>query len=733
MNPLIQKFGELKTWVNWRYEVRDGRRTKVLYQTKTKRAESDNHETWITLEEAEMSYANSLNKFDGVGIIFDYRNKKLLGIDIDKCFIDKKIKDTVDEKTGIITAKKELIEQFMKECDTYTELSPSGTGFHLFFELEEEMEIGNKRNPFELYSHKRFFTVTFDSYKKIKPIRKISREDMLKILSIIGYPWSASITNNSVPVSTKEYLSDTDIVEKMFAAKKTGDKMEALYKGDTSDSKGDDSAADYSLLKTLAFWTAKNPGQMERIWLASPLGQRKKTQKRKDYRDRSIAKAILNCKEIYETRSQKIERENPDLDLLFGYNSKGDKVFIQNVENIYRILAQHKDFKSRIRMDIFKNTIEIDGRQLEDSDIIFLQTKLSILFPFLSKVGKEIVGDAVLKVAKENTTHPPREYLNSLTWDKIYRLDNWLHYAYSCPKDKYHESVGSNWLKGLVKRIIEPGCKFDYVLVLIGEQGIKKSMSFSTLVTDKWHLEMTDTPDKKDFFEKMRGKIIIEFSEGETLSKTDVKKMKAVITMQTDTYRPSYGRFAIDFPRQCVFAMTTNDEKPLKDDTGNRRWLPIECTKEVDIKWIEDNRDQLFAEAYHRVITKGETTWEFPDEETKQAQEDRRMEDPNTDIISEWYYNLPEKDIKNGITINRVYKEVLNNNMPSYKPLSSWDQRQLGTVLKYALKLEKRQVMINGIRQMRWFNPIDPTPMFLSRSEDIEAEEVFQSYNKKQK
>lgn len=716
MNPLVKKFGNTKRWVNWRFENVGGRQTKVPYFSKKVKSSSTDDKTWKTFEDAETQLDNGSNKFDGIGIVFT-PEQNLLGVDIDHCVIEKLI----------VHEQKESIQNFIDQANTYTEISPSKTGLHLFLEIKGSFTLtANKKAPFEIYTSGRYFTVTQEVYGESKDIRIVTIEEAKQLLSLIGYPWNQT---TQTTVNTKEYLTDEQIVDRMFSTKKIGIKIQSLYNGDISEYKNDKSSADYSLLKTLAFWTGNNSSQMERIWLSSPLGLREKTQKRKDYRKKSIDKAISNTKKIYESNSIKVEKE--DLDLLFTFDKDGEKVFIQNVENIYRILTKHQEFKSRIRMDIFKNTIEIDGRQLEDSDIIVLQTHLSILFPFLLKVGKELVGDAVIKVAKENTTHPPREYINSLVWDKKYRLDSWLSEAYSTPNDKYHKSVGSNWLKGLVKRLIDPGCKFDYVLVLIGEQGIKKSMSFSTLVGEKWHLEMTDTPDKKDFFEKMRGKIVIEFSEGETLSKTDVKKMKAVITMQTDTYRPSYGRFALDFPRQCVFAMTTNDEKPLKDDTGNRRWLPVECTKEVNIKWIEDNRGQLFAEAYHRVINLKETTWEFPEEETKAMQESRRMEDPNTDIITEWYYGLKEDEVKQGITINRVYKEVLNNNMPSFKPLSSWDQRQIATVLKYGLKLEKRQITINGARQVRWFNPLDSTPMFLSRSKEMDAEEIFSGYNDK--
>ena len=190
----------------------------------------------------------------------------------------------------------------------------------------------------------------------------------------------------------------------------------------------------------------------------------------------------------------------------------------------------------------------------------------------------------------------------------------------------------------MVKRIVFPGCKFDYVLVLEGEQGIKKSMSLAVL-GGNWHSETTMSTDNKDFFMQFAGKAIIEFSEGETLSRTEVKRMKAIITVQSDRYRVPFDRMTQDFPRRCVFAMTTNQSEYLKDETGNRRWLPVAVVaEEANIEWLQANRDQLFAEAYSRVLA-GEKIYEFPKEETERQQAARMIHDPNADLVAEWYYN----------------------------------------------------------------------------------------------
>ena len=151
--------------------------------------------------------------------------------------------------------------------------------------------------------------------------------------------------------------------------------------------------------------------------------------------------------------------------------------------------------------------------------------------------------------------------------------------------------------------------------------------------------------------------------------------------------------------------MTTNQDQYLKDETGNRRWLPIRVEKkQADTEWLKENRNQLLAEAYHRVVVLKETTYEFPEEETLAQQQARQIEDPNTDLIVEWYYKkVTEKERSEGITIDRVYKEVLHNNFLS-KPITKWEQMSIATILRDSLKLVKRHSMQGGIRMVRWFD-----------------------------
>jgi len=211
------------------------------------------------------------------------------------------------------------------------------------------------------------------------------------------------------------------------------------------------------------------------------------------------------------------------------------------------------------------------------------------------------------------------------------------------------------------------------------------------------------TTDNKDFFMQFAGKAIIEFSEGETLSRTEVKRLKAIITMQSDKYRPPYERSSQDFPRRCVFAMTTNESEYLKDDTGNRRWLPVTLVfPEADVEWLEKNREQLLAEAYHRVVPLKETVYELPKEETLAAQQARKIKDPNTDLVADWYWHeLKDTDREKGITITQVHK-IINGGF-IHKALNKFEEMAIASILKDGLKLEKRREMVSGVRATRWY------------------------------
>jgi predicted P-loop ATPase len=218
------------------------------------------------------------------------------------------------------------------------------------------------------------------------------------------------------------------------------------------------------------------------------------------------------------------------------------------------------------------------------------------------------VSDVIKIIAQHHKFHPVRDYLTERDWDGKPRVDRWLSVYLGVLDTEYARLVGKTWLISAVARILDPGCKVDNVLILEGEQGLYKSTALRLLCQDDaW---FNDTPfdlGSKDAFLTISGKWIIELAELDSFNKADSARAKAFFSSPVDTYREPYGRHTVSVPRQCVFAGSVNKESYLKDETGNRRYLPVECTT-IDLAGIKAARDQLWAEAYQMYMN-GEQWW----------------------------------------------------------------------------------------------------------------------------
>ena len=195
-------------------------------------------------------------------------------------------------------------------------------------------------------------------------------------------------------------------------------------------------------------------------------------------------------------------------------------------------------------------------------------------------------------------------------------------------------------MTGIRKRILNPGCKFDHMVIIEGGQGIYKSELLKILGGDHYAALSIEVSDKA-LMENMCGKWFIEFDEMSGWGVQDVERVKSLITRTIDRRRPPYGLQSTDFKRQCVLAGTLNPKKNneyLRDDTGNRRFWPIVCnTERINIEWVKENRDQLFAEA-KVCCDRGDSLWldgEGENEIAVQVQNERLQTDTWGEIIRE--------------------------------------------------------------------------------------------------
>ena len=242
-------------------------------------------------------------------------------------------------------------------------------------------------------------------------------------------------------------------------------------------------------------------------------------------------------------------------------------------------------------------------------------------------VGLEIAQQATEAVAQEAKFHPIRKYFGRLHWDGKPRIENFASKYLGAEDTDYAAVVSRCILISAVARVMRPGCKADLMMVIEGNQGIGKSSALAAL-GGQWHTDELADLGSKDAAMQSRGAWIIEISELDAMSRTEVSRIKAFVSRTTDRFRPPYGRRVIESPRRCIFIGTTNADTYLKDETGARRFLPIKAGK-IDIAAIKRDRDQLWAEALAR-FEKGEAWWLTSAEAQYAAHEQaaRYVEDP---------------------------------------------------------------------------------------------------------
>ncbi|WP_374491615.1 VapE domain-containing protein [Brachymonas sp.] len=261
--------------------------------------------------------------------------------------------------------------------------------------------------------------------------------------------------------------------------------------------------------------------------------------------------------------------------------------------------------------------------EVRNADALLLGKYLTDTYG-LPSVSKASLEEAIQTVAYAERFHPIREWIVGLQWDGKPRLSKWLVYALgetpeSLPPAVYEYLclVGRYWLQGMVWRVMEPGCKFDYCPVLEGEGGLRKSTLVEVLAsTDYFSDTPFDVGRGKEAQEQVQGIWVYEIAELSALSKADVNAIKAFISSKIDRYRVAYGSTVESFPRQCVMVGTTNEDTYLRDRTGNRRFWPIPVRHQINTEWVARWRTQLFAEAF-ALYLQGEAYSPTPEQEKR--------------------------------------------------------------------------------------------------------------------
>ncbi len=340
--------------------------------------------------------------------------------------------------------------------------------------------------------------------------------------------------------------------------------------------------------------------------------------------------------------------------LLVGVSKDGKTRVIPVPANVVTYLRFHPDWQGVIAYDAFAEAVITtrpppwhlaDGpRDLKHG--IWSESDTARAVNWLMrdgflKVPPKAVDDSLLVVSESNIVHPVLDYLRDLKWDARQRLPSFLPDYFGTSDNEYTRGIGVRWMISAIARIHKPGCQVDCTLLIEGTQGLGKTSAFRALVpVPGWYADTGITIGDKDSYQNLHGVWIYGLDEIDSLKRGELTKVKNFLTATQDRYRPSYGRRAQTFPRQCIFGGTTNEDEYLSDRTGNRRFWPVRAGR-IDVEAIARDRDQLWAEARTRYES-GEP-WHVDTPELRKLcaveQGARIQQDPWTEIVAPWLMN----------------------------------------------------------------------------------------------
>jgi len=319
---------------------------------------------------------------------------------------------------------------------------------------------------------------------------------------------------------------------------------------------------------------------------------------------------------------------------------------------------------------------------------------------FLTEFSSVNLSEAIKYISHLNSFNPVQIFLDQTEWDGVPRLDTWLHDHMFVENNEYSRFVGRKFLIGAIHRALNPGCKWDYCLVLEGPQGIGKSELLSILGGD-WYAALTISKSNNESEREVCGSWIIELDEMLFIKKTDVDHIKAFMTRKADKYRDKWDILASNHKRSCVFIGTINPSVSgyLKDPSGARRFWPVYCNATIGqinhVKFKEIVK-QLWAEAYaaykNREVSYPTKKHEF--EMLAFEVDKRREEHPWKELIEEYLEEnkvtaISTSDLwQNCFYGDKAYSHVTRNNVAEIMDSLGW--------------LKGRKV-VNGIKKTVWF------------------------------
>jgi predicted P-loop ATPase len=671
---------ERPQWLLWRFEPdpqRPDKPRKVPYYADGRRrvgkqgSELD-RKRLLPLAEALRHLARG--SYDGAGFAF-LPGDGLIGVDID---------GAIDPDSGEVTPRCQAI---VEACASYTEVSPSGRGVHIILAGEGEVDKDN-RIGLEIFAGRQYFTFTGRHWAgAAREVRPVDAAVLRRLYATVQQSKAAHRAGKAAAAPVAAAAPRTDTVGWLEQALATIDSGAVTYDEWIGIGIALKSALGEGGFSLWDYWSSKGgeryPGadKLAVHWKSFPgsdadgaltvfkmarRGNRWRPPKAwfevhggGPVRDRVAAPPLASEERSTPSPGSAEDVADPPQDdkpwkaELLRTGNGGWK---DCRENVYLCLVRHPQLKGLVGYDEFSHRVmkqrqppwASEAGEWTTNDDYQLGFYLARHHGLVIK-GEGTIVAGVAMAAFDAKYHPVHQYLEQLPpWDGIQRLRHWLEeclgFTGKGPLEaEYAALVGTWFLMGMVKRVLDPGCQMDYMVVLEGLQGKRKSTALRMLVgRDEWFADTPIRVGDKDALLSLAGKWLYEVGELDSFNKVEVTAVKQYVSSRVDRVREPFARRPTDRPRSGVFAGSTNQSEYFKDPTGARRFWPVACDGEIDLDKLVQWRDMLFAEALHRLRSADPEerrfypTREETDKYLVPQQERREIVDPWFERLAVW-------------------------------------------------------------------------------------------------
>jgi hypothetical protein len=415
-----------------------------------------------------------------------------------------------------------------------------------------------------------------------------------------------------------------------------------------------------------------------------------------DQAKRAVTQAEREWATLQKRARNRAALEDPDNEVLESLSSDPVGVVYSSRLNIERVLSADPLYRSSFSYNAFSQQTLYDGQPAED----YKDTRLTVDLErrYGIRADTKLVREVACMLAKQNSFHPVKDLLRSLTWDGVERLDFLMQNGFGAPRtpmqtEEYLADVGRKLCISAVARIMDPQAKNEMIVVATGDQGQFKSTAFAALAwKPEWFGDSHLPLGNKDAYMAIQGKWFYEIAEMDSFKKAESTAIKSFLSSRSDTYRKPFGAHVVTEHRNTVFVGTTNEDHFLDDPTGSRRYAPVR-TGRCDVAWITTHIAQIWAEAVVR-YDRGERWWYAGEEAArlKRASVDFQVTDAWSVLVLEAIFH-PSNPANGFFTNERILIEWVN--VPKER-ITKREKNRISAVMK---QLGIKQVRLQQMRE----------------------------------